>query len=177
MRNMMDDNGGAARGKTSGGAQADKRAPVLVLGVGNILLRDEGLGVRAAEALGRMALPEGVEVVDGATAGADLIDIISEREKVVVIDAVQAQVAPGTVMRFTGEDFAAREVVEMSLHQVGFVEALHMAGLLGCAPGEVVVYGVRPEVVEWGLELSNAVKDAVDRVVGLVASELGKTGE
>ncbi len=80
------------------------RHPVLVLGIGNILLRDEGVGVRVIEKLQLMDLPDGVEVVDGGTAGADLLDVIAEREKVIVIDATDVNAEPGGIVRFTAAE-------------------------------------------------------------------------
>jgi hydrogenase maturation protease len=155
---------------------AGRRAATLVLGVGNILLQDEGLGVRTVEALAehRELLPEGVELFDGATAGADLIDVISDRRRIIVVDSVQADVEPGTILRFTGADFAKRSVTTMSLHQVGIVDALVMAGHLGSAPAEVVVIGVRPKTVAYGLELTPEIQAVLPKVVDLVHKEMRK---
>lgn len=151
-----------------------QRPPILVLGVGNILLQDEGLGVRAVEALAerRDELPEGVELFDGATAGADLIDVISDRRRVIVVDSVQADVAPGTVMRFTADDFARKSVTTMSLHQVGIVDALTMTRHLGCAPAELIVIGVRPRTVAYGLDLTEEIRAVLPKVVELVFAEM-----
>jgi len=150
------------------------RAPTLVLGVGNILLEDEGIGVRVIEAMQGMSLPEGVELFDGATAGADLIDVIADRHRVIVVDAVDADVAPGTVLRFTGKDFARREGTVMSLHQVGFIDAVGMATHLGAAPQEVVVIGVKPAKVGFGLDLSDRIHAVIPGVIRLVLAELEK---
>ncbi len=74
---------------------ACSRRSILILGIGNILLRDEGVGVRVIEQMQTMRLPDDVELVDGGTAGADLLDVLAERRKVIVIDAVQADCEPG----------------------------------------------------------------------------------
>ncbi len=147
-------------------------APVLVLGVGNILMGDEGLGVRAVEALAETDLPEDVEIFDGGTTGADLIDVLAERRKVIVIDAVEAPVPPGTIMRFGSEDFARRSVTMMSLHQVGILDALAMTRHIGCAPEEVVIFGVKPKTVRLGVGLSDEITDVISTVVDLVGIEL-----
>ena len=148
-------------------------APVLVLGIGNILMKDEGVGARAAQAMQELDLPEGIEVFDGATQGADLIDVLADREKVVVIDAVQAPVPAGTIMRFGSESFARRNVTMMSLHQVGILDALAMTRHMGCAPKEVIVIGVKPKEVSLGLELTEEIAEVVDTLVDLVLIELG----
>jgi hydrogenase maturation protease len=142
------------------------------LGIGNILLRDEGVGVRVIETLQAVELTGTVEVFDGATAGVDLVDVVAERRKVIVIDAVQADEPPGTIFRFTPAEVELQQHPALSLHQVGFLEALRMTQLLGCAPDRVVIFGVRPKDVGYGLELSQEVSEAVPKVVELVLSEL-----
>lgn len=164
-------------GEQKAGVRHDAGPPsLLVLGVGNILLQDEGLGVRAVEAMQNISLPEGVELFDGATAGADLVDALADRRKVIVIDAVQADVEPGTIMRFTADDFACRNPITMSLHQLGFLDALIMARHLGCAPAEVIVIGVKPRLLGHGLELSREVSEAIPKVIELVLAELEGAG-
>ena len=149
--------------------------PILVLGIGNILLRDEGVGVHVVQEIQKRAVPEGVEVCDGGTFGIDLIDTIAGRRKVIVIDAVQADAAPGTVLKFGPEDMAAKEIRDMSLHQLGLLETLTMAQQLGCAPDEVVIFGIVPKEMTPGLELSAEVAAVVPKVVELVMAELAQT--
>ncbi|MBL7146939.1 MAG: HyaD/HybD family hydrogenase maturation endopeptidase [Phycisphaerae bacterium] len=150
------------------------RCPVLVLGIGNILLRDEGVGVRVIEQMQKMHLPDEVELVDGGTAGADLLDVLAERRKVIVIDAVQADCEPGTVLRFTADDLVRPDGVGMSLHELGLGEALTMAMQLGCAPEDVVVFGIKPKDIECGLELSEEIVSSVPKVIKLVLEEIKK---
>ncbi|UCG49285.1 MAG: HyaD/HybD family hydrogenase maturation endopeptidase [Phycisphaerales bacterium] len=155
-------------------SDAHGRSPILVLGIGNILLRDEGVGVRVIERMEKMDLPENVELVDGGTAGADLLAILAEREKVVVVDAVQADCEPGTVLRFSAEDLARPKGAGLSLHELALEEALTMTGQLGCAPGEVVIFGIQPETIECGLELSERILACVPKVIELVLAEIRK---
>ena len=72
----------------------------LILGVGNVLLCDEGIGVRVIEFLQKQTLPDDIELVDGGTAGADLIDILADRETVIIVDAVRSDKPAGTIVRF-----------------------------------------------------------------------------
>lgn len=144
---------------------------MLVLGVGNVLLRDEGLGVRVVERLRAMALPDTVEVFDGATAGFDLLDVVADRRKVIVVDAVQTDAPPGTIFRFSPPELDPRPQAAVSLHEVGFLEALRAAHLIGCAPEEVVVLGVKPKEVGCGLDLSDEVTAALPKVIALVIAE------
>ncbi len=150
------------------------RRPVLVLGIGNILLRDEGVGVRVIEQMQKMHLPDDVELVDGGTAGADLLDVLAERQKVIVIDAVQADCEPGTVLRFTANDLVRPDGVGMSLHELGLGEALTMTRQLGCEPREVVVFGIKPKDIGRGLELSEGIAASVPKVIELVLAEVAK---
>jgi len=141
--------------------------------VGNLLLGDEGVGVRAVEAISReKSIPAGVEVVDGGTGGADLIDVLAERERVIVIDAFDAGLPPGTVLRRNIEEVAAQEPSGASLHEFGVVEAVAATRLLGCAPKEVVVFGIQPGSVAPGLALSPEASRAVEEVVQMVVEEL-----
>lgn len=143
---------------------------VLILGIGNILLRDEGIGVRVIEALQGEALPDDVEAVDGGTSGADLIDTIADRPKVIVIDAVGGDKPPGTIYRMRPEDLMGGPPA-MSLHELGLLEMLQMAGQMGCAPNEVVIFGVRPSSIEPGVELTETIKATIPRIIALVMDE------
>jgi len=142
------------------------RARILILGIGNILMRDDGAGVRAVEALRESVIPESVEVVDGGTAGLALIDEIEGRERVIVIDAMDAGDPPGTVRRMTPDDLAGGAAGALSLHEFGLLQALDGARLLGRAPREVIVYGVQVKDVSLGLDLSDEVAAALPALAG-----------
>ena len=143
----------------------------LVLGIGNVLLRDEGIGVHVVRALEETKLPGGVETLDGGTSGADLVDWIANRDRVIVVDATAADGQPGTVYRFTVEDLIRKTASLRSLHEFGFLETYLMARQLGCAPREVVIFGVEPADVAFGLELSAPMRAQLPRVVELVLQE------
>lgn len=153
-------------------SESQGRRPVLVLGIGNILLHDEGVGVRVIEKMREMDLPDDVELVDGGTAGADLLDVLAERRKVIVIDAVQADCEPGTVLRLTADDLVRPDKVGMSLHELGLGEALTMTRQLGCEPKDVVVFGIKPKIIGCGLELSEVVTASVAKVIKLILGEI-----
>ena len=147
-----------------------QRANVLILGIGNLLLSDEGVGVHAVRCLSERELPPGVEVLDGGTSGADLVDHLEGRTKVVVIDAASGDGPPGTVYRCE-----ARELIEqegaLSLHEFGLADSLHMAERLGCAPQRVIVLGVQPANMEPGLELSPEVSAVLTGILRLALAE------
>jgi hydrogenase maturation protease len=151
-----------------------QRRPTLVLGLGNILLRDEGVGVRVVEAMQTLDLPAGVELFDGATAGFDLIEALADRQRVIVIDAIAGDAEPGTVLRLTAADLAPAEHGGMSLHELGFVQTLGLARQLGVAPPEIVIFGIKPLRLDPGLELSPTIAAIVPEVVRQVVAELEK---
>jgi hydrogenase maturation protease len=145
--------------------------PTLVLGIGNILLRDEGVGVRVVEALRLMSVPAGVELVDGGTGGADLVEVLADRRHVIVVDAMAADDPPGTIRRMTPDDLLPQQDVPLSLHQLGLLESLAIARRLGCAPGEVIVFGIQPAEIAPGLDLTPTVAAVVPKVAALVLQE------
>ncbi len=145
---------------------------VLILGVGNILLSDEGVGVRVIEAMQDMALPANVELLDGGTASADLIDYLSNRDKVIIVDAVQGKREPGTLYRFTPTDIKVQKDIHTSVHQIDLLEALTMAEYLGGVPQNIIIYGIEPKELGWGLELSPEVAAVVPKVIKLVLAQL-----
>lgn len=144
---------------------AECSAPTLVLGIGNVLMSDDGVGARVLAELGKVRLPEHVEAVDGGTAGADLVPLICGRERVIVVDAIEAEAVPGTVLELTIPQLQAATRPSLSLHDVSLLEAIQMASLLGSSPGHVLVLGIVPARIGPGLQLSRQVRQAVPRVV------------
>lgn len=150
-----------------------EQPPRLILGVGNLLLRDEGVGVHVISALRDRELPDDVELWDGGTASFDLLDTLAGRRQVIIIDAVRTGSEPGTIFRLTPEDISSSREQLTSLHQVGLLVTLNLAEhLLDSAPEEVVILGIEPKEIDWGLELSAEVEAVVPKVIELVMSEL-----
>ncbi len=150
-----------------------EQPPRLILGVGNLLLRDEGVGVHVISALRDRELPDDVELWDGGTTSFDLLDTLAGRRQVIIIDTVRTGSEPGTIFRFTPEDISASREQVTSLHQVGLLETLNIAEhLLDSAPEEVIILGIEPKEIDWGLELSAEIEAAVPKVVELVMTEL-----
>jgi hydrogenase maturation protease len=105
------------------------------------------------------------------------LDILANRRKVIVIDAVDCDADPGTVLRLTPHDLVPRNSQDMSLHDLGLLETLTAAGHLGVAPEEVIILGVRPDDVSCGLTLSATIAALVPKIVQLVLAELGVSHE
>jgi hydrogenase maturation protease len=149
-------------------------AKTLVLGLGNILLGDEGVGVRVVERLrARYELPEGIQVMDGGTLGLDLLPYLKGTSRLLVVDAVQAGKAPGTLLRLEGKEIPILlDLSKVSPHQDGLQDLLAAAALTGCLPEDVVLCGVQIDSLRVGLELSPPVAAQVDALVERVAGEL-----
>jgi hydrogenase maturation protease len=144
---------------------------ILIIGIGNLILRDEGIGVHAARKLEELALPSQVEVIEGGTATIELLPAIREAERIIVIDALKGGGLPGTIYRLRPDDLMCAEEQNLSLHQVGLLEVLGMARQLGGDPA-VVIIGVEPKEISWGMELTPEVEAKLPKVVEAVLEEL-----
>jgi hydrogenase maturation protease len=150
---------------------------IIILGVGNLLFTDEGVGIRVAEALqDRYEFPENVRVVDGGTLGLNLLGVISEADHLIVVDAVRKNGKPGTLYRLAGEEIPQRIRAKNSLHQVEFLEALTCCQALDKVP-ETVIVGVEPEdITTMSLVLTPTVGARVDDLVEAALRELTSLG-
>jgi len=145
---------------------------ILVLGVGNLLLSDEGVGIHVVSQLRNMHLSPNVEVIDGGTMSYELIDHFRDREKVIIVDAVNASAEPGTVFRFTPEDAELQWFPAFSAHQLTLYELLLFAQELE-SPPEIVVYGVVPnETKRFSTQLSRKVKRRIHRIISEIIKEI-----
>ena len=153
------------------------RCPVLVLGMGNILLEDEGLGIRALELLEqRYEIPPQVELLDGGTTGMGLLDDISGRQHVLVLDAVQTGEPPGTLVKLAGDEVPVYFGMRISPHQLGLSDVLATLELSGEQPAGVTVLGLVPLSLEMCLRLSDLVNSRLDSLVEAAVNELGSLG-
>lgn len=149
-------------------------APIktLVLGLGNLVHSDDGLGIHAIQALQRdPRIPAQVVLMDGGTQGLALLPHISSFQRLIVIDAIDVGEAPGTLVRLEGE--ALKNLPgKASVHQLGFADLLVALELLGEAPEEMVLLGIQPLSTEWSAELTPQVAAALDQVPDLVLDQL-----
>jgi hydrogenase maturation protease len=144
---------------------------IMVMGVGNVLLSDEGLGVQFLNELSKNALPDNVELLEGGTAGLELVHLIQEVEFLIIIDAINAKDEPGAIFRFEPEKLKILpEHFEVSFHQVGILEVLAMANILGNAP-QTLIFGIQPKSLEWGLEVSPEVYKVFPKIKDLIYKE------
>ncbi len=146
----------------------------LILGIGNILLQDEGVGVRVIEHVqAHYTLPEHVQVLDGGTLGLDLLSYIENVGFLLVVDAVDCKQPPGTIIRLVDDEIPAFLGQKISPHQLGLSDILSVARLRDMMPAKVVLIGVQPAVVETGLELSPVISAKVEVLAEAVVREVG----
>jgi len=149
--------------------------PVLVLGIGNLLWADEGFGVRCVEALAaQYDLPESVRVMDGGTQGLYLLPYVQQAARLIVFDAIDYGLAPGTLRLVENEEVPRfMGAKKMSLHQTGFQEVIAAAELTGRCPREMLLIGVQPaELEDYGGSLRPAVRARLDEAVAIAAARL-----
>lgn len=150
---------------------------IMVLGVGSILMMDEGIGVRAIEELiNRYDFPEDVELLDGGTSGIELLSYISGKDCLIIIDAVRGGMAPGTVVKVEGEDIHAKFRTRISPHQIGISDLLASACLTDELPGRIVLYGIEPKTIQMGIGFSDEVRASFERLLDVVVKEIEGLG-
>jgi hydrogenase maturation protease len=148
-----------------------------VLGLGNILLRDEGIGVRALERLkAEYCLPSRVRAMDGGTMGLDLLPCLEGVSRLLILDALQGGGAPGSLARLVDEEVPRALALKLSIHQVGLEELLAAARFQGTLPARLVLLGLEPASIDWGLELSSPVAAGMDALVDAAVLELQAWG-
>ncbi|MGQ9927229.1 MAG: HyaD/HybD family hydrogenase maturation endopeptidase [Chloroflexaceae bacterium] len=149
----------------------------LVLGLGNLLLSDEGVGVHVVQHVSRRYhLPEQVRILDGGTLGLGLLPYLQGVTYLLVVDAIDAGQPPGTIVRLEDEAIPAALAHKMSMHQVGLQELLALSQLSGDTPAHIVLIGVQPASLEPGLEPSPLIADLLDTLADRVAGELRAWG-
>jgi hydrogenase maturation protease len=154
-----------------------ERIPLLVLGLGNVLLEDDGAGAAAvARLLDQYEPPAGVRVFDGGTLGLALLPYLESADTVVLVDAVRTDDAPGSLVRLTGDDVAPAVATRLSPHQVGVADLLDSARWIGRYPRQVILLGVVPQSMELAVGLSEPVRAALPALVALIVEEVGTLG-
>lgn len=146
---------------------------ILVLGLGNLLLADEGVGVHAAHSLLEDGCPDHVEVMDIGTAVLDALPALEEAERVVVIDAVKGGHPPGTIYRMPIEAFESAKCIP-SMHGFDITRVLSLTQRN--TPPEVTVLGVEPATIDWSLELSPQVRATFPDLMRTLRDEIGEGG-
>ncbi len=149
----------------------------LVLGVGNTLMGDEGVGVHVIERLvAGYKIPEEVHVLDGGVLGMDLLYYLEGIENLLLVDAVETHREPGTIIRLENDEVPAFLSMKISPHQVGVPDMLAAAKFKDLYPKRLVLWGIQPELLEMGLELSPLIASKVDTLTESIVGQLKAWG-
>lgn len=147
-----------------------RKTNIAVIGLGNTLLTDEGIGVHAVEALRKeFTFPENVKLIDGGTMGLDLLPFMEGMSKVLLVDAVDIKREPGTIVMIEGDDVPSFLNTKLSVHQIGLPDVLAALKLLDISPKELCLIGIQPKTIDVGLHMSREMREALktlrDRII------------
>ena len=140
-----------------------------VVGIGNVLLRDEGIGCHVVGALEGIPLPD-VQVIDGGTCP-DVLQLLEDVDKLVIVDAVRGGGMPGQIYRFRPEDVTLEQKPLLSLHDMSLIDSLKLMQVRHNV-GDAVIIGVEPKDINCGLELSPELQERIPQIIGAILSEL-----
>jgi hydrogenase maturation protease len=147
---------------------------IVVIGLGNEVLSDDGLGVHVIRRLlGRYRFADNVELITGGTAGLLLLPYLADARRAIIVDAIDTGAPPGTLIRLSGDDCASAFAIRITPHDVGLSDLLGAARLSGAWPQQLVVHGAQPASTTIGTELSAPVRGALDPLQRAIAAELG----
>lgn len=157
----------------NGGGEKASPYRTVILGIGNELLSDEGIGVHIIKELQKMDnFPPEIEIYEGGTDGFGLLNIIVETDRLIVIDSLRGGSKPGTIYKFDIEDApSSPDLFKTSVHQIGILEVINLSSLIGKTPKTTVI-GVEPETISTGMELSEKIKAKIPRIIQLIFEEL-----
>ena len=146
---------------------------IAVFGIGNILLSDDGVGVHVLNKLKEeYDLPGYVELIDGGTKGLDLLPLLEDRDKVMIIDAANFNREPGTIDTVEGEKIPAFLSSKLSVHQIGLPDMLFAAKLMNIFPSEMCLIGIQPESMATSTEMSDVVSKGMEPLLKKVIERL-----
>ena len=145
---------------------------ILILGVGNLLLSDEGVGVHVAQRMMHMELPPEVHVVEGGTDGFGLVNVILGADRMILIDAVKGGGQPGSIYRFDIDDCPPYpDLFKTSVHQISILEVINLSSLIGSTP-QTTIIGIEPHCLDMGMELSPQIEAKIPKIIQMVQEEV-----
>lgn len=148
-----------------------------VIGVGNILMQDEGVGPKVVEILkSSYKFEPEIEIIDGGTLGLDLLPYIEKYKKVIIVDVVDFGKEPGFIKVLKGEEIPPYLKTKLSVHHVGIQDLLEVARLLGVMPKELVLVGIQPQSIDLGLDLTPILVDKLKELINEILLILKKWG-
>ena len=157
--------------------EIEPKRPLLILGLGNVLCADDGLGIAAVALLERRyCVPSTVRVLDGGTLGMALMSVFDDAQDVILVDAIQADEPAGSLVRLEGETVAPAVRTRLSVHQIGVADLLDGLRLVGAFPRSLLLLGLVPESLELTIEPSPAIERNLPLLVETIAAEARRLG-
>ena len=160
------------------GKEAANCSPrITVLGIGNLLLQDEGVGIHLVQRLADKVNSANINLIDGGTTP-DILSLVgNDVDKLIIVDAAVVGDKPGTIYQFEIADLNSGTTAPVSLHELGLVDSLKIMNLFGNRPKMVTVIGIEPKVIDYGLELSPELEEKMPQLIELVLDEIKKTNK
>jgi hydrogenase maturation protease len=148
---------------------------IAVLGIGNLLLQDEGIGVHLVEKLSDIMDNPDIKIIDAGTYP-DFLSLVEDNlDKLIIVDAVKNGDTPGTIYRFDFDVVDLKGAPPFSVHDIGVVDSLRTMALFNKQPKSTVVIGIEPKIIDFGLELSPEVEEKLPKIIDLVLHEIKQT--
>lgn len=146
---------------------------ITILGIGNLLYSDEGVGIHALPLIEeQLSSFENIEIVEGATDGIKLLGVVEDTDYLIIIDAINAGKEEGAIIQLVGDDIPAYFGIKMSIHQLGFQEVLLAARMRETYPKQIVLFGIQPASLELGVQLSPVVQTKLPELAKLIGQQV-----
>ncbi|MFZ5986066.1 MAG: hydrogenase maturation protease [Bacillota bacterium] len=142
-----------------------------VIGIGNILQRDDGMGVHVIKQLENQGLPSAIELVDGGTSTLNMLSYFMDYNRVIIVDCLRGGLEPGTIYKIKPQDIKKYKKENLSIHDVQILDVVNMANMMGKFP-EVIIFGIEPKEIEFNLEMTDIMKSKVPEVIEHIKKEL-----
>ncbi len=149
---------------------------IAILGIGNLLLKDDGVGIHLIHSLKANLKYPNVELIDGGTS-IDIPTLINKVDKLIILDAVSQGEEPGTIYHFQLQNIDIDWDAPLSFHQFGILDSLKIMKLQGELPKRIVVIGIEPKLIDWGIELSPEIEAKLPQILQLIEEEINQTKE
>ena len=146
---------------------------IAVIGIGNILMKDEGVGCHAANLLlSEYEFKPEITIIDAGTTGTDLLPYLEEHDRIIILDAVEFEQEPGFIGSIENDDILARLTTKMSMHHMGITDVLSTAKLLDIVPSQLFLLGMQPKDISVGMELTDVVRQRLPRMLEVAIMKL-----
>lgn len=155
----------------------EKKMEICIIGVGNILMQDEGIGPKVADILKKnYTFKPDIEIIDGGTLGLDLLPYLEKYKKILLIDVVDFGKEPGFIKILRGEEIPPYLKTKLSVHHVGVQDLLEVARLMGYMPEDLVLVGIQPEIIDLGLDLTPTLAGKLNELIEEILNILNSWG-